>query len=319
MSAPPPTAGPATEASSGRLGAGEAAVVITVVAAVTPLAVLERPIPLVLAQGPAHGRRGSAARRAPRGPAPGRPRRARRQQRRPRVSRTVPGPAEVEQARLRGWLRAAKGRHLRLPGAAHGARQMPVSACTARRALDGRLPTLYTVRAFARGAGADEEEGARMWAATAVRPGPVRKPAAYVPGRGITTRAGLASAMEKVRAAAGGPSLRQLTGSPAAAGRVSRSALHNTLTGRRLPAEKLLAGLAAACGAGEDGAPTRLGDQGRCTFARYSLPTRPKIISRRSRRPTSSNCAVCRRPRRHRAGVSSVPQETTRAPPARGS
>ncbi|MER6562752.1 hypothetical protein ABT300_34480 [Streptomyces sp. NPDC001027] len=52
MSAPPPTTEPvgtrATEAASGRLGAGEAAVVITVVAAVTVLAVLQRPIPLVL-------------------------------------------------------------------------------------------------------------------------------------------------------------------------------------------------------------------------------------------------------------------------------
>jgi len=36
------------EATTGRIGAGEAAVVITVVAAVTVLAVLQRPIPLVL-------------------------------------------------------------------------------------------------------------------------------------------------------------------------------------------------------------------------------------------------------------------------------
>ncbi|MGW3311467.1 hypothetical protein ACWDG9_33345 [Streptomyces sp. NPDC001073] len=42
----PPAA--ATEPASGRLGTGEAAVVITVVAAVTVLAVLQRPIPLVL-------------------------------------------------------------------------------------------------------------------------------------------------------------------------------------------------------------------------------------------------------------------------------
>ncbi|CAM5639537.1 hypothetical protein SAFG77S_12191 [Streptomyces afghaniensis] len=39
---------PRAEATAGRLGAGEAAVVITVVAAVTVLAVLQRPIPLVL-------------------------------------------------------------------------------------------------------------------------------------------------------------------------------------------------------------------------------------------------------------------------------
>ncbi|WP_331726484.1 hypothetical protein [Streptomyces sp. NBC_00280] len=58
MSAPPPATGPAVEhgarsvapaeAATGRLGAGEAAVVITVVTAVTLLAVLQRPIPLVL-------------------------------------------------------------------------------------------------------------------------------------------------------------------------------------------------------------------------------------------------------------------------------
>jgi hypothetical protein len=58
--------------------------------------------------------------------------------------------------------------------------------------------------------------------------------------------------MEKVRAAAGSPSLRQLADSPQAAGRISRSALHNALTGRRLPSEKLLAGFAAACDASEE-------------------------------------------------------------------
>ncbi|MEU3290106.1 hypothetical protein [Streptomyces longwoodensis] len=55
MSVVPPTAEPVgtapvavAEAASGRLGAGEAAVVIAVVAAVTLLAVLQRPIPMVL-------------------------------------------------------------------------------------------------------------------------------------------------------------------------------------------------------------------------------------------------------------------------------
>ncbi|MET7604948.1 hypothetical protein ABZS96_20955 [Streptomyces avermitilis] len=161
----------------------------------------------------------------------------------------------MELARLRGWLRAAKGRRtFEFLAQWAGARRMPVSACTLRRALDGRLPTLYTVRAFARGAGADEEEARRVWAAAeaAVRPRPVRKPAAYVPGRQITTRAGLTRAMEKVRVAAGGPSLRQLAASPAAAGLLSRSTLHNALKGRRLPGEELLAAFAAACGAGEE-------------------------------------------------------------------
>ncbi|MFC8698469.1 hypothetical protein [Streptomyces parvus] len=56
MSVVPPCAGSVgappsvvAEPASGRLGAGEAAVVITVVAAVTVLAVLQRPIPLALA------------------------------------------------------------------------------------------------------------------------------------------------------------------------------------------------------------------------------------------------------------------------------
>lgn len=86
----------------------------------------------------------------------------------------------------------------------------------------------------------------RVWAAVeaAMRPRPVRKPAGYVPGRQITTGAGLAGAMEKVRAAADGPSLRRLAASPAP-GLVSRSALHNALTGRRLPGEELLAAFAA--------------------------------------------------------------------------
>lgn len=174
------------------------------------------------------------------------------------------GPVEL--ARLRGWLRAVKGRRTFASLSRRaGARKMPVSECTLRRALDGRLPTLRTVQAFARGAGADEEKAGRVWAAAAaaVRPGPVRKPAAYVPGHQITTRAGLATAMEKVRAAAGRPSLRQLAGSPEAAGRISRSALHNALTGRRLPSEELLTGFAAACGAGEESARALLAARAR--------------------------------------------------------
>jgi hypothetical protein len=161
----------------------------------------------------------------------------------------------VELARLRGWLRAAKGRRAFAALARRaGAGKLPVSVCTLRRALDGRLPTLRTVQAFARGAGADEEEGARVRAAaaTAGRPRPAWEPASYVPGRGITTLAGLAAATKKVRAAAGGPSLRQPADSPQAASRLSRSALHNALTGRRLPSEELLAGFAAACGASEE-------------------------------------------------------------------
>ncbi|MGA5114923.1 hypothetical protein [Streptomyces pseudogriseolus] len=180
------------------------------------------------------------------------------------MSRRTAEPVEL--ARLRGWLRAAKGRHTFASLARRAdAGKLPVSVCTLRRALDGRLPTLRTVQAFARGAGADEEEGARVWAAAAaaVRPEPVRKPSAYVPGRGITTQAGLAAAMEKVRAAAGGPSLRRLADSPEAAGRLSRSALHNALHARRLPSEELLAGFTAACGAGEETARALLAARAR--------------------------------------------------------
>jgi hypothetical protein len=63
-----------------------------------------------------------------------------------------------------------------------------------------------------------------MWAAAAaaVRPGPVRKPTASMRGRVPTTLAGLAAAMEKVRAAAGTPSLRRLADSSEAAGRLRR-------------------------------------------------------------------------------------------------
>lgn len=165
----------------------------------------------------------------------------------------------MELARLHGWLRNAKGRRTFDSLARRAsAQKMPVSACTLRRALDGRLPTPYTVRAFARGAGADEEEAGRVWAAAeaAVRPrpaqAPARAPAVYVPGDKITTRAGLARALEKVRASAGNPSLRRLARSPEAAGRLSRSALHNALTRQRLPSEDLLTAFAAACDAGED-------------------------------------------------------------------
>lgn len=171
------------------------------------------------------------------------------------MNRRPAGPAEAELARLRGWLRAAKGKRTFDSLARRAsAGKMAVSACTLRRALDGRLPTLRTVQAFARGAGADEEEAGRVWAAAeaAVRPRAVRAPAAYVPGGGITTRAGLVRALERVRASAGAPSLRQLAGSPQAAGRLSRSTLHNALRGRRLPSEELLTAFAAACGAGEE-------------------------------------------------------------------
>ncbi|MGW3311468.1 hypothetical protein ACWDG9_33350 [Streptomyces sp. NPDC001073] len=207
------------------------------------------------------------------------------------MNRRTPEPLQL--ARLRGWLRAAKGRRTFACLARRaGAERLPVSACTLRRALDGRLPTLYTVRAFARAAGADEEEGARVWAAAAaaLRPAPVHTPAAYTPSRRISTRAGLATAMEKVRAAAGGPSLRQLAGSPQAAGRLSRSALHNALTGRRLPSEELLVAFTAACGAGQE-------------TTRALLDARTRILTGPPARPQAQTAEQVRHRRLRALGV----------------
>ncbi|MCX4481647.1 hypothetical protein OOK44_35325 [Streptomyces cellulosae] len=168
--------------------------------------------------------------------------------------RTRPAAEPVELAVLRGWLRAAKGRRtfdsLARRSSTLG---LTVCACTLRRTLDGRLPTLRTTTAFARGAGADEARAERLWeaAAAAVRRPPAKPRAPYVPGR-ITTQAGLARALRRLQVAAGSPSLRALAAAPVAAGRLSRSALHLALTGQRLPSEQLLLAFAAACGAGEE-------------------------------------------------------------------
>ncbi|MGX1247406.1 hypothetical protein RKD46_008510 [Streptomyces pseudovenezuelae] len=102
----PPVA--AAEAATGRLGASEAAVVIAVVAAVTLLAVLQRPIPTVLTMLAGAVGVLLAGRRAARA-GPGRARR-----RRPRVSRLryvrawigYPRAAEA----LGGWRRCCRGR-----------------------------------------------------------------------------------------------------------------------------------------------------------------------------------------------------------------
>ncbi|MFJ9127812.1 hypothetical protein ACIRJS_27300 [Streptomyces sp. NPDC102340] len=173
----------------------------------------------------------------------------------------------VELVVLRGSLRAWKGRltfqALERGTSACGGQR--VSACTLRRALDGRLPTRRTVVAFAagaaraRGAGRDEERRAKrdaavLWQAASdaiARQQAVRPPPAHVPGR-VITRAGLARAMVRVRAAAGGPSLRALVAAPEAEGRLTRSALHNALKERRLPSKELLVAFAAACRAGEE-------------------------------------------------------------------
>lgn len=117
---PPSTADPA---GARPVAPAEAAVVITVVAAVTVLGALQRPIPP--GADPARGRRGPAARRPSRGPAAGRRRRARRRhRRRSRVSRRAAEPMEL--TRLPGWLRTAKGRR--------------TFATLARQAAAGKLP-----------------------------------------------------------------------------------------------------------------------------------------------------------------------------------
>ncbi|WP_406361005.1 hypothetical protein [Streptomyces sp. NBC_01579] len=46
------------------------------------------------------------------------------------------------------------------------------------------------------------------------------------------------------------PSLRALASTPEAVGRLNHNALHDTLTGRRLPSEQLLRAFTAACHAG---------------------------------------------------------------------
>ncbi|AWI27340.1 hypothetical protein [Streptomyces tirandamycinicus] len=172
----------------------------------------------------------------------------------------------VELAQLRGWLRASKG-SLTFDSIARWAHASgrPVSTCTLRRALDGRLPTKNTVLAFARGTvhahargtadrhavQAAEQAGEALWeaAASAARPPRPTPRMRYVPGL-ITTQAGLAKAMNRIRAEAGDPTLEELTAR--GQGRFSRSTLRRALHGEQLPNELLLTGFADACGASEE-------------------------------------------------------------------
>ncbi|MFF4138623.1 hypothetical protein ACFY1B_45965 [Streptomyces mirabilis] len=191
------------------------------------------------------------------------------------MSRAQAGPLEL--AVLRGWLRAAKGK-LTFDSLARraGKRGVAVSACTLRRALDGRLPTERTVVAFARGAGSDEDTARQVWAAAAaaVRAQPNRPRFPQVPGR-ITTGAGLVRAMRRVREAAGSPSLRRLVAAPQAEGLLRRSTLHLALTGRRLPSEQLLTAFAAACSAGEETADALVAARRRILAGPRPLPAYP--------------------------------------------
>ncbi|MFI1769119.1 helix-turn-helix domain-containing protein [Streptomyces sp. NPDC020800] len=170
-----------------------------------------------------------------------------------RTTRSRPGAEPAELALLRGWLRASRG-NLTYDTLARRARgdgrpEYKVSECTLRQALDGRLPTLRTVRAFALGAGADQRMAERLWADAdrAVNP-PPRRPAPHVPGA-FTTPAGLARAMNRVRATAPHTSLRALAGKAGPA--LSRSTLHRILAGKQMPTAGQLAAFAAACDAGE--------------------------------------------------------------------
>ncbi|MEU2358587.1 hypothetical protein ABZ599_37440 [Streptomyces misionensis] len=167
------------------------------------------------------------------------------------------GSAEL--AGLRGWLRAAKGNQA-FDGIARRASApgLQMCACTLRRALNGRLPTRRTMIAFTPGAGADEARAAQLWQAAAAavhrparprprprpRPGPCPGPcqAGSRPGPDSPGPYGLPSTPRPAARPCATWSPR-----PKAAGRLTRSSLHNALTGRRPPSEQLLEGFAAAC------------------------------------------------------------------------
>ncbi|MER6125350.1 hypothetical protein ABT173_22495 [Streptomyces sp. NPDC001795] len=189
-----------------------------------------------------------------------------------------PHPGTVELALLRGWLRGIKGTFTYATVARRASdHHQPVSERTLRRAvrqiLDGRLPALRVVVAFTHGAvharahaaGASrgaappdvqraEQTAHALWEAagrslhrrTQTHPHQV----SWVPGH-ITTQAGLARAMRRLRQEAGNPSLRALATAPEAAGQLSRSALQLALNDKRLPSEQLLTAFAAACHASE--------------------------------------------------------------------
>lgn len=177
-----------------------------------------------------------------------------------RTTRSRPGAEPIELADLRGWLRDAK-RNLTFYSLARRARgdgrsEYEISECTLRQALDGRLPTLKTTLAFARGAGADQKKAERLWRAAdrAVNP-PPRRPAPHVPGA-FTTPDGLVRAMNRVRATAPHTSLRALA--DRAGTGLSRSTLHRLLAGDQMPTTGQLTAFAAACDASAEAAAALL-------------------------------------------------------------
>ncbi|MFD3550088.1 hypothetical protein ACFWUW_31665 [Streptomyces sp. NPDC058655] len=190
-----------------------------------------------------------------------------------RTTRARPGAEPAELATLRGWLRAAKGNLLLATLARRaqgdGRPGYKISECTLRQALDGRLPTLRTTLAFARGARADQKTAERLWRAAdrAVNP-PPRRPAPHVPGA-FTTPAGLVRAMNRVRATAPHTSLRALA--DRAGPGLSRSTLHRLLAGAQMPTAGQLATFAAACNAGDEATAALLAGHDRI----LSGPPRP--------------------------------------------
>ncbi|MGW2282650.1 hypothetical protein [Streptomyces sp. NPDC001770] len=145
-----------------------------------------------------------------------------------------------------------------------------MSACTLRQALDGRLPTLRTVLAFARAARADEVTARRLWteADRADRP-PRRRSAPHVPGN-FTTPAGLLRAMNAVRATAPDTTFSALARK--AGPGLSSSALHRLLTGQQIPTTAQLTAFADACNAGELATAALLAGHDRVV---NGLPPRP--------------------------------------------
>ncbi|WP_171109925.1 hypothetical protein [Streptomyces sp. N502] len=165
---------------------------------------------------------------------------------------TTPARTRMSQLdSLRRWLRHHKGRQTYDELAACPAhhKDLAVSACTLRRALDGRMPTWRTVHAFAHATGADLDEARRLWEAAHTerqnRTGPA-SPRPYTPRR-IRTRKGLAAALRRVRTDAGSPSLRALQDSPQANGQLPKSTLCEVLRGRLLPSTTLLQAFLRAC------------------------------------------------------------------------
>ncbi|MGP3941953.1 hypothetical protein [Streptomyces sp. 6N106] len=161
-----------------------------------------------------------------------------------RAADRAPGAAELGE--LARWLLRVKGRRSFAElSAAAGAAGRPVTADTLRRALDGRVPTVNVVRAWAAGAHVAPAEGEDLL--TLVRA--ARAPLAQqgYDASQITTWTGLVRAMKRVRARAGEPALRKLEESPKAAFRLPRSTLGAVLRGKAPVTAELLEAFLTAC------------------------------------------------------------------------